>query len=37
MYRIGGRLGSVHASVHGVVVGIPLLVYWNSNLKPLAG
>ena len=27
----------MHASVYGVAVGIPLLVYWNSNLEPLAG
>ena len=37
MYRIGGRLRDMHASVYGVAVGIPLLVYWNSNLEPLAG
>ena len=27
----------MHASVYGVAVGIPLLVYWNSNHQPLAG
>ena len=27
MYRIGGKLRSEHASVHGVVVGIPPFVY----------
>ena len=37
MYRIGGRQRDMHASVYGVAVGIPLLVYWNSNLEPLAG
>ena len=31
MYRIGGRLRSLHASVNGVDVGIPPLIYWNSN------
>ena len=37
MYRIGGRLRSKRASAYGVTVGIPLLKYWNSNLRPLAG
>ena len=31
MYRIGGRLRSVNASLHGVIVGIPPLQYWASN------
>ena len=31
MYRIGGRLGNVGASLRGVNLGIPLLGYWNSN------
>jgi hypothetical protein len=34
MYRIGGRLGSRGASLCGVNLGIPLLKYWNSNLRP---
>ena len=37
MYRIGGRLRSIRASVYGVTVGIPLLKYWNSNLRPSTG
>ena len=37
MYRIGGRLGSKYASMCGVILGIPLLVYWNSNDEPLSG
>ena len=31
MYRIGGRLRSMYASMCGVNVGIPPFVYWNSN------
>ena len=31
MYRIGGRLRSVYASMRGVTVGIPLLIYQCSN------
>ena len=31
MCRIGGRLRSGHASVHGVDVEIPPFVYLNSN------
>ena len=27
----------MHASVYGVAVGIPLLMYRNSNLRPLSG
>ena len=34
MYRIGGRLGSKRASVYGANLGIPLLGYWDSNLRP---
>ena len=37
MYRIGGRLRSVDASLHGAAVGIPPLQYWASNWPPLAG
>ena len=37
MYRIGGRLRSIHASGCGVGVGIPLFGYRNSNLLPLSG
>ena len=37
MYRIGGRLGNADASLRGVNLGIPLLEYWNSNLRPLSG
>ena len=37
MYRIGGRLGSVNASLHGVTLGIPPLQYWVSNMQPLSG
>ena len=37
MYRIGGSLRSIRASVYGVTVGIPLLKYWNSNLRPSTG
>ena len=32
MYRIGGRLRDVNASLRGVAVGIPLLSGWDSNL-----
>ena len=34
IYRIGGRQRNQHASAGGVVLGIPLLEYWNSNLRP---
>ena len=37
MYRIGGRLGNVDASLHGAAVGIPPLWCWVSNQRPLAG
>jgi hypothetical protein len=37
MYRIGGSLRSVDASLRGGDGGIPLLVYWNSNDLPLSG
>ena len=37
MYRIGGRLGNSGVSHCGVAVGIPLLMYRNSNLRPLSG
>ena len=37
MYRIGGRLGNMGVSSCGVAVGIPLLMYRNSNLRPLSG
>ena len=37
LYRIGGRLGVRDASYGGVTVGIPPLVYWNSNRRPLSG
>ena len=37
MYRIGGKLGSTDASSCGVDVGIPLLEYWSSNLRPSSG
>ena len=37
MYRIGGRLRSADASLHGATVGIPPLQYWISNLLPLPG
>ncbi len=37
MYRIGGRLGSQDASLGGVAGGIPLLIHWNSNARPLSG
>ena len=37
MYRIGGRQGSKDASPYGAAVGIPLLQYWVSNLRPLTG
>ena len=37
MYRIGGRLGNSGVSHCGVAVGIPLLMYRNSNLHPLSG
>ena len=33
MYRIGGRLRNVYASMHGVIVGIPPFIYWNSNFN----
>ena len=31
MYRIGGRLGAVYASMQGAIVGIPPFIDWNSN------
>ena len=31
MCRIGGRLGSVHASVRGADLEIPPLLYWFTN------
>ena len=34
MYRIGGRLGNVDASLHGAAVGIPPLWCWVSNQRP---
>ena len=34
MYRIGGRQRNIYASIWGVDVGIPLLRYWDSNLRP---
>ena len=34
MYRIGGRLGDMNASLCGVVLGIPPLQYWVSNMQP---
>ena len=34
MYRIGGRLRNKGASLCGANLGIPLLKYWNSNLRP---
>ena len=37
MYSIGGRHGSMYASMCGVTGGIPLLVYWTSNQWPLSG
>ena len=37
MYRIGGRLGDVNASLRGVALGIPPLQYWVSNMQPLSG
>ena len=37
MYRIGGRLRDVYASIRGVAVGIPLLSGWDSNLVPETG
>ena len=37
MYRIGGRLRTEGASFQGVAVGIPLLLYRDSNRRPLAG
>ena len=37
MYRIGGRLGNVNASLRGVALGIPPLQYWVSNMQPLSG
>ena len=37
MYRIGGRLRDVHASVRGVGVGIPLLCDRGSNLVSRTG
>ena len=37
MYSIGGRLRNRGASLDGVAVGIPLLVYRGSNLCPLSG
>jgi hypothetical protein len=33
MYRIGGRLRKLDASLTGVDVGIPPFIYWNSNLS----
>ena len=33
MYRIGGRLRSMYASMCGVIVGIPPFIYWNSNFS----
>ena len=37
MYRIGGRLGNRGVSFCGVAVGIPLLMYRNSNRAPSSG
>ena len=37
MYRRGGRLGNVNASLRGVALGIPPLQYWVSNMQPLSG
>ena len=37
MYRLGGRLGSTDASTCGVILGIPPLQYWVSNMQPLSG
>ena len=34
MYRISGRLGNKAVRFCGVVLGIPLLDCWNSNLWP---
>ena len=34
MHRIGGRLGDSDFGLSGVVVGIPLFCYWNSNMDP---
>ena len=34
MYRIGGRLGDMNASLCGVALGIPPLQYWVSNMQP---
>ncbi|RJW39365.1 hypothetical protein DXC92_18890 [Clostridiales bacterium TF09-2AC] len=34
MYRIGGRLRDMDASLYGAIVGIPPLRYWVSNLRP---
>ena len=34
MYRIGGRLRNMDASLCGANVGIPPLRYWVSNLRP---
>ena len=33
MYRIGGRLRRLDASLVGVNVGIPPFIYWNSNFS----
>ena len=33
MYRIGGRLRDMYASMCGVIVGIPPFIYWNSNFS----
>ena len=33
MYRIGGRLRDVYASMHGATVGIPPFIDWNSNAR----
>jgi len=34
MYRIGGRLRAMNASLWGAAVGIPPFGYWISNLRP---
>ena len=37
MYRIGGSLGNRGVSFCGGDLGIPLLMYRDSNLRPLSG
>ena len=37
MHRIGGRLRSSDLGRCGAAVGIPLLCYWDSNLRPGPG